>query len=91
MESVPPDMESSIRTFTELLDSLKLRAKKDVATWTLSCAGRRSDELDVDIDRLDNIATSMLARVVALEDRAKLKKKLPWERCAERSASGLAC
>ena len=91
MASVPPDMESSIRTFTELLDSLKLRAKKDVATWTLSCAARRSDELDADIDRLDNIATSILARVVALEDRAKLKKKLPWERCAERSASGLAC
>ena len=74
MASVPPDMESSIRTFTELLDSLKLRAKKDVATWTLSCAARRSDELDADIDRLDNIATSILARVVALEDRAKLKK-----------------
>jgi len=91
MASVPPDMESSIRTFTELLDSLKLRAKKDVATWTLSCAARRSDELDADIDRLDNIATSILARVVALEDRAKVNKNLPWERCAERSASGLAC
>ena len=89
--SVPPDMDSWIRTFHEILGMLKFHAKKYVATWTLSYAPRHSEELEAYIDRMDSIATSIIAHVVALEDRAKMKQKAAMGEMRRGSASRHAC
>ena len=59
----PPEMAQWLATYKDILLQIKTENKKEVGTWTLSSAGKRSAMLRNMIATLESLATPMAAHV----------------------------